>query len=426
MLFPPHLDPNAIARTPSRTFAPAALFIGALFLTAGFTAAAVLRFRSPRPAPVKQELASVAPTNSSAREKTPPPPIDDDPLSAIQPSRRVGGAPSWAMSSGAAPEPEDATDLFALGSEMNADFSDRLVVCRVWSAGKSDTFLGDDLRVTVTLGSTPSVTNDGPDDGNRAFVTLPHARLSHGDAVAFHVVDRDAFSDDEIGESASVYTRTGLRASGALFSVECRALSETATSNALAQRKRSAESALGRVESAKLDETRSDLGLPSERIRDARSRITDAAVLVGWDDANVQALLTSHDAAVHALEDQRASIVADMRRRAEGKHEAEIADTRVTVTAVTCEGGSCTAKLHVENESKAPLVFNAGGTLAGENRVGLELVEESSWPHRIATAADGTKIDGRSTSDVDVPIPSPGALLTVCSARKCVALECDQ
>jgi hypothetical protein len=369
---------------------------------------------------VKHEPASVA---SAARPKEAPPIVEDDPVSAIQPSRRTGAAPSWASSSSTAPEPEDASDLFALGSEMKTDIADRLVVCRVFSAGKSDTFFGDDLRVTVTLGST-SVANDGPQDGNRAFVTLPHTSLAQGDAVVFHVVDRDTFTDDEIGESASVYTRSGVQASGALFSVECRALSETATANALVQRKKAAESAVKRIESAKLDETRPDLGLPSERIREARTKITDAAVLVGWSDVNVQALLTSHDDAVHALEDQRATLVGDMRRHA--KRDAEIADTHLTVTSVTCEAQSCTAKLHVENKSKAPLRFNAGGTPSGENRLSLEHVEESSWPRRATTSADATKIDGQTASDVDVPIPSRGALVTVCSARKCVPLECDQ
>jgi hypothetical protein len=301
-----------------------------------------------------------------------------------------------------------------------------LVVCRAWSAGKSDTFLGDDLRVTVTLGNAPSVANDGPEDGNRAFVTLPHASLAQGDAVVFHVVDRDTFTDDEIGESASVFKRAGLQASGALFSVECRALSDTATNNALAQRKRAAESALKRVEAAKLDETRPDLALPIERIREARTKITDAAVLVGWSDATVETLLTSHDEAVRALEDRRATLVADMRRRAEGKHRAEIADTRISVTAVTCESGSCIAKLHVENESKTPLAFNASSILDGENRLSLQLVEEASWPRRVTTTSDATKIDARAALDVDVPIPTRGALLTVCSTRKCVPLECDQ
>jgi hypothetical protein len=47
------------------------------------------------------------------------------------------------------------------------------------SFNEHDTFAGDDLHARLALGSaTPEVADDGPEDGNLAFVSAPLVRLA--------------------------------------------------------------------------------------------------------------------------------------------------------------------------------------------------------------------------------------------------------
>lgn len=373
-----------------------------------------------------------APAGAAAPAPDPDP--DREPSEPGTPQASLRARPSWARlevlspharkPSQYAPQPTKPLEVFLAAAPLSGDVARGFVICRFQSFNKADTFAGDDLHARVTLGKTPEVAADGPEDGNLAFVSAPLATLKKGDAVRFETYDRDVFGLSPITASTVTYGGQGLATADHGAAVECRVLAGESLSGALASRLSAADMAVTKITRRALDGSGPDWGWPHAELLDAQRSTGDAAALVGWDDPRTRKRVERVDAAVAALEAQRPKVFGELYAKAADSGSAE--DLSVRLLEASCgAGGTCAPRVALRNDGKRPLSV-------GEHSIGVSayVATSSTGPVRARIAGgdpDLLSIAPGQTVEVTVtasaPVTGDRALLGVCGWTRCAVLR---
>lgn len=367
----PYYPPPEPPRSPWKYIVIAAAIAGAFAGMFGGAAFFLLRVRSG----VRATPVSVSPTSPTGAGTQPPPlPIPDDPsLVPVDESAPPPGTPASSLRARPpwgkldrvrtssetvteyAPQLEKPLEVFMAAAPFGDAVDRALVVCRVQTFAKADTFAGDDLHVRVAVGATPLVANDGPEDANLAFVTAPLATLHKGEPVRFEVYDRDVFGLQPIAKPQLTWNGGPLTALDSAATIECRQLSGDPLVKLTSLHAAAADQSANRVRKTKLDGRAPDWGWPAIEIGVARRSVADVAGLVGWDDARVRKRIASTDAAIASLEAQKPQVFESV--HATATDSTSVAGVSVTTSGMTCasHGAACSIKVTVKNLGDRPL-----------------------------------------------------------------------
>lgn len=313
-----------------------------------------------------------------------------------------------------APQLGDPLATFLLAEPMSAEVDRGFVICRFQSFNKHDTFAGDDLHARVTFGATPEVANDGPEDGNLAFVSAPLVTLKKGDRIGFDVYDRDVFSLTSISRSTSTFTASPVSVIDGGAAVECRVLASSALGSAIATHGASADAALARIEGAKLDETKPDWAYPTVHYLAAERSIEEVAARAGWDDARTRSRVARHDAETKRLAAEHERVFAALHARTPAP--------RIRVGAFDITLGEVTpakVTVSVTNRADAPRAFGFD--------TGLYLATRTTGPSW-ATMLEGRGVpiaagatETRTIAGMSA-LPDEPAVLGICGEGRCEVL----
>jgi hypothetical protein len=278
--------------------------------------------------------------------------------------------PAWAKDASYAPQLGDALDVFVAAAPMRGDVARGLIVCRVQSFNKMDTFAGDDLRVSVVFPDTPGRTANGPEDANLAFVSAPLAQLTHGDTVRFEVWDRDVFDDELITRTSTKYDAGPLLLADTGASIECRVLEGAALDRQAKLHGERADKTARALAAHKLDGRRPMWGWPAGDVGGAQSAASDVAALVGWDDPRTKKRIDGLAVAVASLEAQRGRLFGEL--RAAAKPDADVRGLHAHLEELACgprkaavgahaATSPCVARVSLRNDSADVVAFTSYG-----------------------------------------------------------------
>jgi hypothetical protein len=350
----------------------------------------------------------------------PPIPIVDDTAAASLRAR-----PSWGRretltghaepTTQYAPQLSNPLEAFLAAEPLSAELRPGTVICRFQSFNKHDTFAGDDLHVRVTFGATLEVANDGPEDGNLAFVSAPLVWLAKGDRIAFEVFDRDVFGMASLTKSFVPFSQGPVVTMNSGAAMECRGLWGVALAKAVSVRASQASATLMQLENTKLDENRSDWAYPDELLSRAETEIANIAALAGWHDPRAHDRVVAYNAALLRTAASREALFDRLHEGATST--LQLGTLSVASTASGCGSSNCVA-LSVKNTGKSPASFGDYATVYFASR--------SRGPfHAGVTAQDGagSKIKpGETVVRQLVPVgslPDGPLLVGVCSRRSC-------
>lgn len=317
-----------------------------------------------------------------------------------------------------APQLTNPLEAFLAATPLGPDFAEGTLICRFQSFNKHDTFAGDDLHARVTFGATPEVANDGPEDGNLAFVSAPLVHLAKGERIAYQVFDRDVFGITAMSTSAVTFTGIPVVAMDSGAAVECRGISGASLANAIATRAAAATITLAEIERSKPDETRADWGFPAEPLQRAERQIADTAALAGWDEPGVH---------------ERVGTLETLTARARTARE-ELFDRLYTSAGTTMKLGPMTVTVTEASAEpgRVPIaVKNAGAVAAsfGDHHTTFYVATRRGGPAWAQlTTAPGTagvsvKLEPGETRAEQIAtmgsLPEGTLLLAACTGRTC-------
>ncbi|HEY8076329.1 MAG TPA: hypothetical protein VIF62_19525 [Labilithrix sp.] len=259
-----------------------------------------------------------------------------------------------------APQHSRPLDLFRAGGPLAGDVENALVVCRFQSFAHHDTFAGDDLHARMTLGATPEVANDGPEDANLAFVSAPHVTLKKGERASFEVYDRDVFSIALITRASLDYAGASLESRDPGATIECRVVPSGEAARLEGVAERQADAPIGKLAKAKLDGALPSWGWPQSDIGAATRATGDVAAIVGWDDARAKSRADRVTASLASLEDQKKAVFAKLHDDAGA--EAKVGNVHLEEARLDC-ATACTIHAKLRNEGDAvPVSMFRGAT----------------------------------------------------------------
>jgi hypothetical protein len=363
---------------------------------------------------------SAAPPPEALPEDAPP---DESIVLAGTPASSLRARPPWGArehltvhakkTSQYAPQASSPLELFLGASPLAGELERAVVICRFQSFNKHDTFAGDDLHARLTLGSaTPEVANDGPEDGNLAFVSAPLVRLKKSDRVAFQVFDRDVFGLTPLTTSSLTFTGGPLTAMDSGAAVECRALTGDALGRAVATKATAASGTLVELEKARLDGRKPTWGYPREALARAEKEIADVAALAGWDDPRARERVARHDSRAASLQAERESVFDELHAHASGA-------LRAGTFEITVDGSSCgtgCVNLSVKNTG-------ASATRFGTYPMSLYFATRAAGPSFAHIRGRQEPIAPGAVVSVPVTtigaLPAGPALLGACSGGTC-------
>jgi hypothetical protein len=343
---------------------------------------------------------------------------DEPPAQPSTPTASLRARPSWGkldnVRSGNevlteyAPQLDKPNEIFMAAAPLGSNDVERgLLVCRVQTFAKADTFAGDDLQVRVAFGSTPLMANDGPEDANLGFVSAPLASLKKGNTVRFEVFDRDVWSLQDITRPQVTWNGGALTVLDPGATIECRGLSGESLNNLASVHAAEADQLVSRLQRSKLDGEFADWKYPSFAVVEAQRGVGNVAALVGWDDPRVQRRVGSFDAALASVNAQRAVTFDGLNARATGA--ATIGKITASNPRMSCAplGDSCTVKVTVKNDGTRPV------SLVAYNGLSFYAAVREGGPKGASVtppAPDHNDLGAGESLDLDVAPPSALAL----------------
>jgi hypothetical protein len=435
---PPHLPPQA--PRPGGGASTIVLVFGFIAVVSLLVAGAALfiAFKRSAPPPVAP-TASAAPPSAGLKVTTsgglasnfPPPDMPTGEVTPGTPQASIRARPAWGRldhlspyakeTSQYAPQAEHGEELFRAAKPLSGDVTSAFVVCEMRSRGGHDTFASDDLHMRITLGQTPEIANDGPEDENTAWLSAPDVALKKGDEVRFELYDRDTFELEAITNGSVAYGGGPLAFDNSFGAFECKTIAPGPMGIFLAARTTDATHAFTALTAHKLEGVSPTWGWPLFDISQAEVKIGGVAALTGWDAPPTQGLMPKYTAAIDALVKQRAVIVASL--QASAKEEAAIGKARAKVTRFSCAGAACAFTVALSNDGTEPVSiggFNAGYTFyvasAASGPVaaagGLALLE----PVAAGTSRDLPLV-------ANAPDLAPPFVVGFCHENSCVSLK---
>ena len=325
------------------------------------------------PAATTSASASASPGAQATQASVPVPALPDDPDDA-EPMPATPGTPrsserarpAWARDTSYAPQLDDALDVFLAATPLRGDVARGLLVCRIQSFNKMDTFAGDDLRVSVVFPGAPGRSANGPEDANLAFVSAPLAKLTHGDTVRFEVWDRDVFDDELITRTQTKYDVGPLVLADTGASIECRVLEGDALDKQAKLHGERADKGARALSAHKLDGHRPMWGWPESEVHGAQGKTADVAALVGWDDPRTKKRIDGLAVAVASLEAQRGRLFGEL--HAGAKVDADVRGLHAHLEELACgprkaavgahaATSPCVARVSLRNDSADVVMF---------------------------------------------------------------------
>lgn len=371
------------------------------------------------------------PIDNAPVADTPPAP-EDSTVPAGTPAASLRARPAWGKidhlkvpktTDEYAPQLDKAQDAFMSAAPIgNEPLDHALVVCRVQTFAKADTFAGDDLHVKVAIGTNPRVANDGPEDANLAFVSAPLVTLKKGDAVRFEVYDRDVFSMQDICKPQTKWNGGPLTILDAGATIECRALTGETLGKHAMTRAAAADQALAKVRTTHKDLGSPTWGLPITELDAARREIGDVAGMIGWDDARTKRRVSRYDQVVAGIDAQKPALFAELHPK--GKDAVTVKSVTFTKQPMTCNssGDGCTIKLTAKNDGADVFVsttfqFYAATAKSGPRAVGVSF--KSPAPGQLANGASQELLFEPSP---ELALGAGPSIFGVCREQRCEIL----
>jgi serine/threonine-protein kinase len=438
---PPYPPAPAPARSPWKYVLIGAAVAGTFAGIFGAGAFFLLRTRSE----LRTKPATVATAAPPAPAVPPAPaagdpslaPVDETPPPPGTPASSLRARPPWGKLDRVrtssetvteyAPQMEKPLEVFMAASPLGNDPIDRgLLVCRVQTFAKADTFAGDDLHVRVAFGSTPLVANDGPEDGNLGFVTAPLASLKKGEAVRFEVYDRDVFSLQPIAKPSVTWNGGPLTVLDASATIECRRIGGDPLNKLAAVHAAAADQSVGKVRATKLDGRAPEWGWPVLVIGGAQRSIGEVAGLVGWDDTRVRKRVAALDTAIASLEAQKPQVFESI--HATASESAAIGGVTVKASGMTCanHGAACTIKVGIKNDGDQPISLSSYGGVtfyAANARSGPQAAQADVRALKLGALDPGASFDTTVEPARSHDLGNGPAILGVCKEGRCAAIK---
>jgi hypothetical protein len=347
------------------------------------------------------------------------------------PQASIRARPSWGQlehltpyakdTSQYAPQAEDGSALYDAAKPLADELTSAFVVCQMRSFGGHDTFAGDDLHARITLGSTPEIANDGPEDANVAWVSAPDVALKKGETVRFEIYDRDTFELEAITNGSVTWQGGPLTFGNSFGTLECRTIAPGPLGKYVTNDVTAANNALASLSAKKLDGVSPSWGWPLLDIAEAETKIGGVAALTGWDAPPSSKLLQGHGAAFDALAKQRAAVFGSL--QATAKDEATIHKVRAKVTRLSCSGAACSLGVSITNDGTEPAALGglgAGYTFYVASAASGPISARANAP-MLQPVAPGT------TSELDLIATSPDLIapfvVGFCNDMRCVPLK---
>lgn len=324
------------------------------------------------PAPIASVAPVPLPEGAAVPEEDDgPAPAEDEPAPPPgTPASSLKARPSWGrvdlLVRGAptlryAPQHAQPLEVFLRASPLAGDVDRAFVICRAQTFNKADTFAGDDLHLRATFGATPEVAADGPEDGNLGFVSAPLVTLRKGERINLEVFDRDVFELTLLSRSTTTRKDGPLSIIDKGAAVECRELSGAALSGAVTIETAKADAAIATLARRQLSGRTSDWDWPLVDLSRAHQTTSDAAALVGWDDARVTKRVSAIAASVARLEAQRPVVFEQLRSGASA--QTKVGDVEASFAGIACgpkvgRAGSCAVKIRFKNAGTRPTRLN--------------------------------------------------------------------
>lgn len=197
------------------------------------------------------------------------------------------------------PQIRDARRLFDQARPFEGNLDQHTLLCRV-SADSGRRYDGaarrgpvsrrygaPDLNVTLRVHRTRGFIR-GPEDRYSTTVSMPGVSLRRGQRVGIHLVDRDAFRNDTIGDAVAVYGGAmPIELPGNLANGECRVLDPAIAEQRLPGIVRRVDRELERAARIGVDIRSQDVPTPRQPLDQALYHLYDGAALVGWAHAEV-------------------------------------------------------------------------------------------------------------------------------------------
>ena len=383
-------------------------------------------------APVRSagaRAAGVAAAGQAEKEEE----ADPGPVELGTPKSSLRARPAWGKVDSITPH-ADATieyapqlsaplEVFLAAAALRGDVERGLLICRVQSFNKMDTFAGDDLHARATFGDTPEVANDGPEDGNLAFVSAPLATLKRGDTARFVVFDRDVFEMELITRASAKYGGGPLAMTDAGAAIECRVLEGASLDKQTARYAEAADDANKKLSRHSLDGHAPEWGWPRLEIIGAQRRVADVAGLVGWDDPRTKKRIDGNAAAVAAVEAQRARVFDDL--HASAGPEADLHGLHAKVEEIVCGAprSPCAARVTLRNDASAPIPLgHYGGASPYLAMPGTGPVDGRFEGIDKGEIAPKETLEVRISAD-GAPLDAGPALVGICMSNRCAVLR---
>jgi hypothetical protein len=378
-MMPPHLPPQAPRSSGGAS--TIVLVFGFIAVVSLLVAGAALfiafkRTASVATAPVASSAAASTgklfiSTPNGSTPNVPPPDFPSGDAAPGTPAASIRARPAWGRldhlspyakeTSQYAPQAEHPEELFRAAKPLVGDLTSAFVVCEMRSNGGHDTFASDDLHMRITLGQTPEIANDGPEDQNTAWLSAPDVALKKGDEVRFELYDRDTFELETITNGSVTYSGGGLAFGNSAGAFECKTIAPAPLGTFVAARTTDAMHTFTALTAHKLEGVSPSWGWPQLGITESEASIGGIAALTGWDAPPAQNAMPKYAAAIDSLMKQRGAIVASL--QASAKDEATLGKARAKVTQFSCSGAACGFNVAFTNDGTEPVSlggFNAG------------------------------------------------------------------
>lgn len=197
------------------------------------------------------------------------------------------------------PQISDARRLFDQARPHEGNLRDGTLLCRV-SADRNRRYDGatrrgpvsrrygaPDLSVTLRVGRERGFVR-GPEDRYSTTVSMPGVSVRRGQRIGIHLVDRDAFRNDTVGDAVAVYGGSfPIELPGNQANGECRVLDPAIAQQRIPGIVRNVDRELERAARVQVDLRASEIASPREYLDRALYHLYDAAALAGWQHAEV-------------------------------------------------------------------------------------------------------------------------------------------
>lgn len=321
----------------------------------------------------------------------------------------TAAAPSWAEGrSASAPFLAAPADFYRTLRPMAADtpLEAPLVICRVVVTGQHfDSLAAPDLRMAISVGQQPAITQWGAENSNVAFVSTPVARLASGDTIGLVVHDRDMFEDELVGSVSEAFPGfLPLSIDAKYMSVDCRGITRAGIEALVPDRFAATDGVLARLDKrARPTPAERDWGYPHDTARQARTQLEDLAAMLGWHDGRVARAVASYDNFQLRWQEQAvASVAAAVTRAPAPGQWVDVAPASLRLKVVSVECGEAVRSRYKRrardfSHGKRPLI-SCAITIEALNQGGAQSAISTS-SHGLGSITGLTLVaaDGRMT-----------------------------